>query len=198
MADRDCRGTAVRFLPKLASDPQLAVFAYRSPVLRGLSESESVQWLFWEDSFEYSEVVLARRSTVGRTGRRLCSGIVRSRRRFTGCGRLPAKRSFSVRSGWKQAATSIRLMRDIAPITSLLPNMSYYAPQEHRAIILEHRGRGALAGTGNCAGEAVEAESARCKGGGGRNPTVAQMKSQRCCSRSVYHSPTGACNCCAA
>jgi hypothetical protein len=50
-------GNSVRFLSKLH---RIHNWRYSLPksVLRGLSETESVQWLFWQDSFEYSEVVL--------------------------------------------------------------------------------------------------------------------------------------------
>ena len=50
-------GNSLRFLPKLH---RIHNWRYSLPksVLRGLSETESVQWLVWEDSFEYSEVVL--------------------------------------------------------------------------------------------------------------------------------------------
>ena len=53
----EIQGNAARFLPKLH---RIHNWRYSLPksVLRGLSETESVQWLFWEDSFEYSEVVL--------------------------------------------------------------------------------------------------------------------------------------------
>ncbi len=53
----EMQGNAVRFLPKLHRIHNWR-YSLPKPVLRGLSESESVQWLFWEDSFEYSEVVL--------------------------------------------------------------------------------------------------------------------------------------------
>jgi hypothetical protein len=48
---------SLRFLPKLH---RIHNWRYSLPksVLRGLSETESVQWLFWQDSFEYSELVL--------------------------------------------------------------------------------------------------------------------------------------------
>jgi len=50
-------GNSLRFLPKLH---RIHNWRYSLPksVLHGLSETESVQWLVWEDSFEYSEVVL--------------------------------------------------------------------------------------------------------------------------------------------
>lgn len=50
-------GSSIRFLPKLH---RVHNWRYSLPksVLRGLSGTDSVQWLFWEDSFEYSEVVL--------------------------------------------------------------------------------------------------------------------------------------------
>jgi Methyltransferase domain len=50
-------GNSLRFLSKLH---RIHNWRYSLPksVLRGLSETQSVQWLFWQDSFEYSEVVL--------------------------------------------------------------------------------------------------------------------------------------------
>lgn len=50
-------GRSLRFIPKLH---RIHNWRYSLPksVLRGLSETDSVQWLFWQDSFDYSEVVL--------------------------------------------------------------------------------------------------------------------------------------------
>jgi len=48
---------SLRFIPKLH---RIHNWRYSLPksVLRSLSETDSVQWLFWKDSFEYSEVLL--------------------------------------------------------------------------------------------------------------------------------------------
>jgi hypothetical protein len=53
----DIRGNSIRFLQKLH---RIHNWRYSLPksVLRKLSEEESVQWLFWEDSFAYSEEIL--------------------------------------------------------------------------------------------------------------------------------------------
>jgi Methyltransferase domain len=53
----DIDGNSVRFLSKLHRLHNWR-FSLPKSVLRNLTQTESVQWLFWKDSFEYFEVVL--------------------------------------------------------------------------------------------------------------------------------------------
>jgi len=50
-------GNAIRFLQKFHTIHRWR-YSLPSSVLRKLTEEQSVQWLFWEDSFAYSEVAL--------------------------------------------------------------------------------------------------------------------------------------------